>query len=309
MFFTTEHQAAEMLTFKTFDQAENTAVSDGTKMFFRLLLGVSVVTLSTCHVDAQVVKETAPTGLYSLVTVDGSKLPTTISHGNVEVEVRSGTFTINTDGTCNSRTIFGPPSEKDVTREVSATFAQNGSTLTMQWKGAGRTSGTIKGDSFTMDNEGTIFSYKRQPGNEVLDRFVGTWRSVQTEGSNAGDEDTVDLTYSRRLGGSFVQELGKVSDRDTAMIMYTYDSDQNVFRLWRFAANDPPSQATGTWDAESQALEWTYAANAKQNFTMTARHRFLDDNAFEWHVVGKDSADKVLFRVKGRATRTGGSTK
>lgn len=294
-----------MLVGKTTDQSKSTATSGGARIRLSVLLAVSGFVLSTCHVDAQIVKEIDPTGVYTLVSVAGAKLPATISHDDVEVEVRSGTFTIKADGTCGSKTTFGPPSGSEVTRAVTATFTQDGSILAMQWKGAGRTTGTVRSDSFAMENEGTVFSYKRQPGNEVLDRFLGTWRSVQTPGPRAELPDTVDLTFSRRLGGKFVQELGKVSGQDTAMIMYTYDIDRNVFRLWRFAENDPPSEATGKWNADSHTLEWTYAANAKQNFTMTARHRFVDDNAFEWDVVGRDSTDKILFQAKGNATRSG----
>jgi hypothetical protein len=31
----------------------------------------------------------------------------------------------------------------------------------MQWKGVGQTIGTILGDTFTMDNEGMVFVYKK----------------------------------------------------------------------------------------------------------------------------------------------------
>jgi hypothetical protein len=72
--------------------------------------------------------------------------------------VHSGSFTINADGTCSSEVAFGP---QKFTRKVKATYTQEGSTLKMKWKGAGWTKGTIKGDTFTMNNEGMIFSYKK----------------------------------------------------------------------------------------------------------------------------------------------------
>ncbi len=77
------------------------------------------------------------------------------------MEVDAGTFAINADGTCSTKTIFGLPSGDPVTREVSGTYTQEGSTLKMQWQGAGRTEGTIKGDTFSMNNEGMIFSYEK----------------------------------------------------------------------------------------------------------------------------------------------------
>jgi ketosteroid isomerase-like protein len=108
-------------------------------------------------------KANDPAGFYTLVAVNGSKLPATVSHGEVEIQVHSGAFTINADGTCSTKTIFGIPSGDKITREVSATYTQAGSRLNMQWQGAGKNSGTVEGVTFTMDNEGMKFMYKRQP--------------------------------------------------------------------------------------------------------------------------------------------------
>jgi len=106
--------------------------------------------------------EKDPTGTYTLVAVNGDKLPATVSHGDVKIEVHSGAFTINADGTCSTQTIFGLPAGDKVTRDVSATYTQEGTTLNMQWQGAGRTKGTVKNNTFTMNNEGIVFSYKRK---------------------------------------------------------------------------------------------------------------------------------------------------
>ena len=55
------------------------------------------------------------------------------------------------------RALFHP----EVAREVSATYTNEGSKLTMQWHGAGTTTGTIEGSTFTMDNEGMLFVYRK----------------------------------------------------------------------------------------------------------------------------------------------------
>jgi hypothetical protein len=70
-------------------------------------------------------------------------------------------FTVKADGTCATSTVFVPPSGKEATRDVSATHTKEGSKLTMQWQGAGMTTGTIEGNTFTMDNEGMVFVYKK----------------------------------------------------------------------------------------------------------------------------------------------------
>jgi hypothetical protein len=107
-----------------------------------------------------VANEPSPAGVYELVAVDGVNIPGMIDHDGHEVMLHSGTFIINTDKTCISKTVF--TSEK-IYREVKATYTQEGSTLHMQWIGAGRTEGTVEGDTFTMDNHGMIFVYKKQP--------------------------------------------------------------------------------------------------------------------------------------------------
>ncbi len=102
-----------------------------------------------------------PTGIYTLVAVNGSTIPNTVLHGDRGVEVHSGVFTINADGTCSSKVLFGQPSSEPIHREVHATYTQRGSGLSMKWKGAGRTTGVIEDNMFTMNNEGMIFTYQR----------------------------------------------------------------------------------------------------------------------------------------------------
>ena len=168
-----------------------TVVSVGKLLQLNLLL-VAGLFLSATQAKAQDVDDNGPTVVYTLVTVNGSKLPAKVSHGDVAIQVRSGTFTINADGTCSSKVVFGSPSGDDVTRKVNATYTREGAKLNMQWEGAGKTAGTFEGDSFTMNNEGMIFAYKKQPATPVsqdssasppemkpLERLLGTWKVEQ----------------------------------------------------------------------------------------------------------------------------------
>ncbi len=126
-----------------------------------LILVVMLVVLAANAFGAEPKETNKITGAYALVSVNGSKLPATVSHGDVKIKVHSGIFTINADGTCSSKIIFGPPSGDKSTRQVNATYTRTGSTLHMKWIGAGRTVGTIKGDTFTMNNEGMMFEYEK----------------------------------------------------------------------------------------------------------------------------------------------------
>ncbi len=120
--------------------------------------------LSSCaSVPKEDANEVDPVGVYSLISVDGGEVPIMAQHGDHEVYVQSGTFTITHDGTCTSEIIFGPNAARTQTRVVHATYTQKGNELHMKWKGAGRTRGDITGDIFTMNNEGMIFSYQKRP--------------------------------------------------------------------------------------------------------------------------------------------------
>lgn len=112
--------------------------------------------------NQQTKQDTAFAGVYILVTVNGEKVPATISHDDVKFKISSGTFIIIANGTCISKMSFIPPgASEDVSNEVSATYKKEGSKLTMQWKGAGITEGTLDGNSFSMDNEGMKLVYKK----------------------------------------------------------------------------------------------------------------------------------------------------
>ncbi len=128
------------------------------------LFGLLISLLAGC---ATTIDQQAPdagladiAGSYRLFSVDGARVPTTISHGG-DVRVHSGTFIINTDASIRSSTDVSSPSGDRITRTVSATFTREGDRLVMRWKGAGTTTGFFQGDNFTMDNHGMIFVYQR----------------------------------------------------------------------------------------------------------------------------------------------------
>ena len=50
--------------------------------------------------------ETDFAGVYTLVSVDGKTVPAGITHEGATMQIRSGSFTINDDGTCASKMVF-----------------------------------------------------------------------------------------------------------------------------------------------------------------------------------------------------------
>ena len=121
------------------------------QLFLPLAVGLL---LSACKPQAKVTQGGDLTGVYALVSVNGKNVPTSVSHEGTALQVRSGSFTIKADGTCGTKTIFVPPNAAETTQEVNATYTKEGSNLTMQWQGAGTTTGTVDGNTFTMENEG-----------------------------------------------------------------------------------------------------------------------------------------------------------
>lgn len=117
-----------------------------------------VMVWAGCKQDAKVTADTNPVGTYALVSVEGNKVPCTVQHEGHALAVKSGSFTINADGTCSSKMVL---SGRDSAIQVKATYTRQGSKLTMQWEGAGRTTGTVEGDTFTMNNEGMVLAYRK----------------------------------------------------------------------------------------------------------------------------------------------------
>lgn len=97
---------------------------------------------------------------FRLVSVNHQNLPTKLVHGPANLEIRQGSFNFSSNGTCQSRITFVAPDGREMVRETAASYTRTGSELSMKWKGAGRTMGHLAGDTFTMTNEGAIFTYR-----------------------------------------------------------------------------------------------------------------------------------------------------
>jgi hypothetical protein len=102
-----------------------------------------------------------PQGTYNLATINGDKVPCTPPHEGGAPEGRSGTITLNADGTFTSAMIYGLPNGQVVSRQFSGTYTRDGARFSLQWKGAGTTTATLEGATLTMDNEGILFAYHK----------------------------------------------------------------------------------------------------------------------------------------------------
>jgi len=121
-----------------------------------LLVSVSLLVWAGCKPHET--SDVNPVGTYALASVDGKTVPCTLQHEGHTMTIKSGRFIINADGSCASRiTLEG----HDAAIEVKASYTRQGSKLTMKWQGAGVTEGAIEGNTFTMNNEGMLFAYRK----------------------------------------------------------------------------------------------------------------------------------------------------
>src|SRR5206468_11671896 len=116
-----------------------------------------------------------------------------------------------------------------------------------------------------------------------------------------------DDTYTRILGGSFVQCKGEQSDKASNLVMYTYDADRKCYRAWWFGSTGQTSESTGKWDADAKALTWT--ASAGEGLTATSTHRFVNDDTIEWSLAVKDKTGKLYFAMEAKSMRVKDSKK
>lgn len=96
-----------------------------------------VMILGGCKQEVHVARQPDVAGTYTLVTVNGAKLPATVSHEGLNLQVRSGTFTINADRTCSTK--FGlqavrPVFHENLWGESTHTFKRPGvGTMVAAW--------------------------------------------------------------------------------------------------------------------------------------------------------------------------------
>ena len=126
-----------------------------------LLSLLTLLAMTGCKQELAPAAAREPIGVYNLVSVDGKKVPCSVTHEGVALTVKSGSFTLNADGTGRSLSTFAVPPNPDVRRDVKATYTRQGPELTLRWAGAGMTKGNLDGDTFTMNNEGMIFIYRK----------------------------------------------------------------------------------------------------------------------------------------------------
>lgn len=142
------------------------------------------------------------------------------------------------------------------------------------------------------------------PEQTVLDKWVGTWRTVYKLPKAAWTPEektgTSEHTTSRMVGGRFVQEVSEHSDKTSASTISTFDERMKKYRGWWFSSAGHMSESSGKWDDPTKTMTWT---SRQDGNTTTTEHRFVDEDNAEWAVLVKDGNGKILFRMEGKSVR------
>ena len=131
----------------------------------RFLVASAIATVCGCGSGSS--GPTGPTtrseaGVYTLVSLNGQALPTSVAEGGRQIEVVSGTLTLGSDHTVRVSTSYRlSPGAAPATNEVSGTYSIQGDALTFSYSNGGRNSGTLDGDTLRVTNEGVVWTYRR----------------------------------------------------------------------------------------------------------------------------------------------------
>ncbi len=237
-------------------------------------------------------------GSYKLVAVNGASIPASVYHDNATIEVRSGDFIIRADGTCSTTSVFIPPSGGKVTRKVHGSFTRNGSKLVMQWQGAGTTTGTIDGDTFSMDNHGIIFTYSR---SGVIDD------SMKLDMAKECDESAVTVGAEKSQAGvfdDFNSDLvaGRNSDGIPIGFLTFWDSDSSTVSMSTTSEHPPLAHEK----ADNTVLQLNLNVNAWagviHNFENSAVNRWTPRdwrgfNEFSFWIYGNNDNTSLFVEI------------
>jgi len=145
----------------------------------------------------------------------------------------------------------------------------------------------------------------KPPELKVLDRLVGTWDSESisrpAEWTPKEVRLTAVLTREWVLGGRFVQERASDSNKMEATVMFGFDPQKKVYRVWRFDSEGSALEMTLQWDEATQTLSGQ--TDLGNGLTNTTSIHFIDNDTHEWKGVVKDAAGKVFFDGGGTCRR------
>ena len=128
----------------------------------RIAMAVALACVCGCGGDTAGPSTGAELGSYSLVSLDGRAVPTSITDAGHQIEVLSGALVLSTGQKLRLTTTARPsPGATPVSNEVTGTYSLKGNTFTFTYSNGGRNTGTLSGNTIQMLNEGVAWLFRK----------------------------------------------------------------------------------------------------------------------------------------------------
>ncbi len=134
----------------------------------------------------------------------------------------------------------------------------------------------------------------KSPELKVLDRLVGSWRVEIVSGAEEKSTAAVDTKWS--LQGQYIEQRVTDSDgKETALSLWTYDSDADVYKTWFFSPNSPtPVLSTLRWNESKKTF--TGKGDVGNGITLQVDIRVIDNDRVETTATVKDRSENVVTK-------------
>ena len=145
----------------------------------------------------------------------------------------------------------------------------------------------------------------KSPELKVLDRFVGSFRDeLVTRQANGDEEESTGTGVAKwSLQGQYLEQRATDSDgKQTALHLWTYDSDAGVYTSWTFFSN-LPKPASSTWRWNESKKTFAGKGDLGNGITMQITLWRTGKDRFEFTATTKDASGNVLGETKGKAFR------
>lgn len=145
-----------------------------------------------------------------------------------------------------------------------------------------------------------------QPARQVLERFVGTWRTevrIRYGGPPARELRASGRAEGREiLDGRYIEFRSRTFDgKNSDLQIMTYDPKSSSYRQWVFDADGYHHDAVGHWDATSSTLTWK-GEKGDTLFSITDRWTSVD--RLQWRLV-REVNGRQIQTIEGVVTREG----
>jgi hypothetical protein len=138
---------------------------------------------------------------------------------------------------------------------------------------------------------------------QVLDGLLGTWSWEKTvfkaKWNPEEKHGTGTYSFSRILGGAFVQQTTEDSEKKTGLGLFTYDLKRRCYRGWGFSSDGSVTETpfSGTWNEATQTLEWTLPPAG------SIQDQFASDDAIVITALQKDTNGEIAWHEEYKLTR------